>query len=344
MGAGMAAEEAEPCAVEDASAQPMHGELLARVLERDNLQRALKQVRRNKGAPGVDGMTVDELPVHLKDHWLEIRASIVEGRWRPQPVRRVEIPKADGRKRVLGIPTVLDRFIQQAIAQVVQAQWEPHFHPHSYGFRPRRSAHQAVRELQALVREGRDWVVDLDLESFFDRVNHDRLMSRLGRHVDDVQLLRLIRCFLRAGAWVDGHHEAATMGVPQGGPLSPVLANVVLDEMDWELHRRGHRFARYADDCNIAVKSERAGERVMRSVTRWIEDSLRLTVNSRKSAVDRPWNRIPGLHAQPPRQGFEGGRQGDRQTQGSRASRSVQPSRIHAKRSSRHYGSILSPA
>ena len=204
----------------------MHGELLARVLERDNLQRALKQVRRNKGAPGVDGMTVDELPVHLKDHWLEIRASIVEGRWRPQPVRRVEIPKADGRKRVLGIPTVLDRFIQQAIAQVVQAQWEPHFHDHSYGFRPRRSAHQAVRELQAQVRDGRTWVVDLDLESFFDRVNHDRLMSRLGRHVDDVQLLRLIRRFLRAGACVDGHHEAATMGV-----LRPALIDIARSDL-----------------------------------------------------------------------------------------------------------------
>jgi RNA-directed DNA polymerase len=269
----------------------MHGELLARVLERDNLQRALKQVRRNKGAPGIDDMSVDALPEYLKHHWLDIRASIEAGRYRPQPVRRVEIPKPDGRKRTLGIPTVLDRFIQQAIAQVVQAQWEPHFHEHSYGFRPRRSAHQAVRELQAQVRDGRAWVVDLDLESFFDRVNHDRLMNRLSRHVNDVVLLRLIRRFVRAGAWVDGHHEPGTMGVPQGGPLSPVLANVVLDEMDWELHRRGHRFARYADDCNIVVKSERAGQRVMRSVTRWIEDSLRLTVNTRKSAVDRPWKR-----------------------------------------------------
>lgn len=291
MGAGIAAEPAEPGAAGDTNAQPMYGELLGRVLERDNLQRALKQVRRNKGAPGIDGMSVDELPRHLVHHWEAIKADILTGRYRPQPVRRVEIPKPDGRKRMLGIPTVLDRFVQQAIAQIVQEQWEPHFHPDSYGFRPQRSAHQAVRKLQADVKDGHGWVVDLDLESFFDRVNHDRLLHRLRQHVDDRALLRLITAFLKAGAWVDGRREPGVMGVPQGGPLSPVLANVVLDEMDWELHRRGHRFARYADDCNIAVKSERAGQRVMRSVTRWIEDSLRLTVNPRKSAVDRPWNR-----------------------------------------------------
>ena len=287
----MAAERAEPRVADGAAAQPMHGELLGRVLERDNLRRALRQVRRNQGAPGIDGRCVDALPEYLKHHWLDIRASIQSGRYRPQPVRRVEIPKPDGRKRMLGIPTVLDRLIQQAIAQVVQAQWEPHFHPDSYGFRPQRSAHQAVRKLQADVRAGRDWVVDLDLESFFDRVNHDRLMHRLERHVPDRALLRLIGAYLKAGAWVDGQRLASTAGVPQGGPLSPVLANVVLDELDWELNRRGHRFARYADDCNIAVASERAGQRVMRSVTRSIEASLRLTVNARKSAVDRPWNR-----------------------------------------------------
>ena len=291
MDAGMAAEPAEPCVAEPASARPMHGELLARVVERDNLRRALKQVRKNQGAPGVDGMSVDELPAHLKQHWAAIKADLLSGRYRPQPVRRVEIAKPDGRKRMLGIPTVLDRFIQQAIAQIVQAQWEPHFHPDSYGFRPQRSAHQAVRRLQAHVKHGHDWVVDLDLESFFDRVNHDRLVHRLARHVPDRALLRLIVCYLRVGAWVDGQRQPSVMGVPQGGPLSPVLANVVLDEMDWELHRRGHRFARYADDCNIAVGSQRAGQRVMRSVTRWIEESLRLTVNARKSAVDRPWNR-----------------------------------------------------
>ena len=265
--------------------------LLERVLRRANLQRALKQVRQNDGAPGIDGMSVDELPDYLRHHWPEIRAQLVAGRYRPQPVRRVEIPKPDGRKRLLGIPTVLDRFIQQAIAQVVQAQWEPHFHPRSYGFRPQRSAHQAVRQLQADIREERRWVVDLDLEAFFDRVNHDRLVARLRRHVPDRELVRLINRYLKAGVRVGTRIEPTTMGVPQGGPLSPVLANVVLDELDWELDRRGHRFARYADDCNIVVGSERAGVRAMASVTRFIEDSLRLTVNARKSAVDRPWNR-----------------------------------------------------
>lgn len=291
MHAGTAADPAEPRVTEGEAARPMQGPLLQRVLERENLQRALRQVRRNKGAPGIDGMSVDALPGYLKEHWPEIRASIEAGRYRPQPVRRVEIPKPDGRMRQLGIPTVLDRFVQQAIAQVVQAQWEPHFHPHSYGFRPQRSAHQAVRKLQADVREGRGWVVDLDLESFFDRVDHARLLHRLRRHVPDAAVLRLINSFLKAGVWLDGKRQPSAQGVPQGGPLSPVLANVVLDELDWELDRRTHRFARYADDCNIAVASQRAGQRVMHSVTRFIEDSLRLTVNARKSAVDRPWNR-----------------------------------------------------
>jgi group II intron reverse transcriptase/maturase len=264
---------------------------MERVLARANLQRALKQVRSNRGAPGIDGMSVDDLPSYLKEHWPEIRAQLIAGSYLPQPVRRVEIPKPDGRTRPLGIPTVLDRFIQQAIAQVVNEQWEPHFHPCSYGFRPQRSAHQAVRQLQADLRAGYRWVVDLDLEAFFDRVNHDRLMVRLKRHVPDGRLLRLINRYLKAGVRVGSQTQATTMGVPQGGPLSPVLANVVLDELDWELERRGHRFARYADDCNIVVGSQRAGERVMQSVGRFIEDSLRLTVNTRKSAVDRPWNR-----------------------------------------------------
>ena len=265
--------------------------LLAQVLERANLQRALKQVRRNKGAPGIDGMTVDELPEYLKHHWLDIRAQLEAGQYRPQPVKRVEIDKPDGGKRPLGIPTVLDRFIQQAIAQVISAQWEPHFHPHSYGFRPQRSAHQAVRQVQADIRAGYGWVVDMDLQAFFDRVNHDRLMVRLKGRCPDVDLLRLVNRYLKACVSVDGKIEATTMGVPQGGPLSPVLANVVLDELDWELQRRGHRFARYADDANILVKSKRAGERVKASVTRYVSDSLRLTVNPLKSAVDRPWKR-----------------------------------------------------
>jgi group II intron reverse transcriptase/maturase len=265
--------------------------LLAQVLERANLQRALKQVRQNKGAPGIDGMTVDELPDYLRHHWPEIRTQLETGRYRPQPVKRVDIPKPDGKTRPLGIPTVLDRFIQQAMAQVISAQWEPHFHHHSYGFRPHRSAHQAVREVQANIRAGYGWVVDMDLQAFFDRVNHDRLMVRLKSRCPDADLLRLINRFLKAGVVVAGNIEATTMGVPQGGPLSPVLANVVLDEVDWELERRGHRFARYADDCNILVGSRRAGERVMASVTRFITDSLRLTVNPLKSAVDRPMNR-----------------------------------------------------
>ena len=264
---------------------------LAQVLDRDNLRRALKQVRRNQGAPGIDGMTVDELPEYLKQHWPDIRDRLETGHYRPSPVLRVEIPKGDGKTRPLGIPTVLDRFIQQAIAQVVSTHWEPHFHPHSYGFRPGRSAHQAVRHVQATTREGYGWVVDMDLQRFFDRVHHDRLMARLKSRYPDADVLRLINRFLKAGVMVDDKLEATPTGVPQGGPLSPVLANVVLDELDWELDRRGHRLARYADDCNLLVKSKRAGERVMASVTRLVSDSLRLTVNPLKSAVDRPWNR-----------------------------------------------------
>ena len=236
-------------------------------------------------------MTVDELPQYLRDHWLGIRAQLEAGSYCPKPVKRVDIPKSDGETRPLGIPTVLDRFIQQAIAQVISAQWEPHFHRHSYGFRPQRSAHQAVREVQTNIRAGYRWVVDTDVQSFFDQVNHDRLMARLKSRCSDAALLRLINRYLKAGVNVAGTVEATTMGVPQGGPLSPVLANVVLDELDWELDRRGHRFARYADDCNILVRSKRAGERVMASVTRFISESLRLTVNPWKSAVDRPMNR-----------------------------------------------------
>ena len=277
--------------------EPGHAEsiqpqaLLARVLERGNLQRALKQVRRNRGAPGIDGMTVDVLPDYLRHHWPALRAQLLAGTYRPQPVRRVDIPKPDGKTRPLGIPTVLDRFIQQAIAQVISAQWEPHFHPHSYGFRPQRSAHQAVRHVQTSIREGWGWVVDMDVQAFFDRVNHDRLMARLKHRCSDLDLLRLINRYLKAGVRVGENTEATTMGVPQGGPLSPVLANVVLDELDRELERRGHRFSRYADDCNVMVRSRRAGERVMASVSRFISDPRRLTVNPLKSAVDRPAKR-----------------------------------------------------
>ena len=265
--------------------------LMTEVLDSENLKRALAQVRRNKGAPGIDGMTVDEISAHLKANWPAIRAQLVAGTYQPKPVKRVEIPKPDGRKRLLGIPTVTDRFIQQALAQVVQRQWEPHFHPHSYGFRPGRNAHQAMRHAQATIRQGYGWVVDIDLEAFFDRVNHDRLMVRVRQHVDAPDVLRLINRFLKGGVQVEGQKRATTQGVPQGGPLSPVLANVVLDELDWVLERRGQRFARYADDCNIFVKSQRAGERLMQNVTRTLRDSLRLTVNAQKSAVDRPRNR-----------------------------------------------------
>jgi RNA-directed DNA polymerase len=265
--------------------------LLSRVLERGNMQRALKQVRRNKGAPGIDGMTVDDLPDYLRRHWPAIRAQLLSGSYRPRAVRRVEIPKPDGKTRCLGIPTVLDRLIQQAIAQVISTQWEPCFHCHSYGFRPRHSAHQAVAHVQASIRQGWSWVVDMDLQTFFDRVNHDRLMVRLKHRCSDLDLLRLIDRYLKAGVRIGEHTEATTMGVPQGGPLSPVLANVVLDELDWELERRGHRFARYADDCNILVRSQRAGKRVMASVKRFLSDTLRLTVNPLKSAVDRPAKR-----------------------------------------------------
>lgn len=264
---------------------------LEAVLERSNLQRALKQVCQNKGTPGLDGMSVEALKPYLKEHWLRLHAELEAEQYRPQPVRRVEIPKPDGKTRPLGIPTVVDRFIQQAIAQVISADWEPHFHPHSYGFRPSRSAHQAVRYVQTSVREGYSWVVDMDIQAFFDRVNHDRLMARLKSRCQDGRLLRLINRYLKAGVEVEGRIEKRTMGVPQGSPLSPVLANIMLDELDWKLAARGHRFARYADDCNIMVKSKRAGERVMASVSRYISDTLRLTVNPLKSAVDRPANR-----------------------------------------------------
>jgi group II intron reverse transcriptase/maturase len=261
------------------------------VLQKANLQRAMNRVRQNRGAPGIDGMTVDELPDYLRHHWPELRQQLVEGRYRPRSVLRVEIPKSDGKTRPLGIPTVLDRFIQQALAQVMSAQWEPHFHPHSYGFRPGRSAHQAVRYVQESIREGFRWVVDMDLQSFFDMVNHDRLMARLKSRCPDVQVLRLVNRFLKAGVKIGESVEPTLQGVPQGGPLSPLLANVVLDELDWVLEGRGLRFARYADDCNIMVKSERAGKRVMESVTGFVSSKLRLTINQLKSAVDRPWNR-----------------------------------------------------
>lgn len=265
--------------------------LLNRVLERNNLVRALKQVRRNKGAPGIDGMTVDELPDFLSQHWPKIRQQLIEGRYRPKPVKRVEIPKPDGRQRKLGIPTVLDRFIQQAIAQILQTEWDNDFHDNSYGFRPKRNAHQALHYAQDTIRQGHRWVVDCDLEAFFDCVNHDKLMTQLKEKHQDPELLRLINRYLKAGVQIEGATKASIEGVPQGGPLSPILSNIVLNKLDWELESRGHRFVRYADDFVVFVKSQQAGERVMQSLQRYIEGSLRLKVNTQKSAVDRPWKR-----------------------------------------------------
>ena len=259
------------------------------VLRRDNLLRALQRVRSNGGSPGVDGMTVDDLSDHLAHHWEAIRDALRAGTYRPQAVRLVEIPKPSARGvRRLGIPTVLDRLIQQAILQILQPPLDATFSDASFGFRPGRSAHQAVERARGHVRDGFRWVVDLDLEAFFDRVNHDVLMSRLARRIEDRRLLRLIRRYLQAGLLEGGVVTQRVRGTPQGGPLSPLLSNVLLDELDRELERRGHRFVRYADDCNVYVASRRAGERVMASLERFLWQRLRLPVNRQKSAVDRP--------------------------------------------------------
>ncbi len=266
-------------------------QLMEEVCERENCKQALARVKANKGSPGVDGMTVQQLPEHLKQHWPAIREQLWSGTYVPQPVKRVEIPKPDGGVRKLGIPTVLDRFIQQAVMQVLQRRWDRTFSDHSYGFRPGRSAHQAVEAAQQFMAAGYRWVVDLDLEKFFDRVNHDKLMAKIAERVSDKRLLKLIRTFLRAGVMENGLVSPVDEGTPQGGPLSPLLSNIVLDELDRELERRGLRFARYADDSNIYVRSRRAGERVMESITRFITTKLKLKVNQQKSAVARPWER-----------------------------------------------------
>jgi RNA-directed DNA polymerase len=265
--------------------------LMEEVCERDNLKEALRRVKANQGSAGVDGMTVGGISDYLKQHWPAIREQLLNGTYEPKPVRPVEIPKPDGGVRKLGIPTVLDRFIQQAVMQVLQKQWDRTFSDHSYGFRPGRSAHQAVAQAQQYIVEGHGWCVDLDLEKFFDRVNHDKLMGQIAKRVEDKRLLKLIRAFLNAGVMENGLVSPSVEGTPQGGPLSPLLSNVVLDELDRELKRRGHRFVRYADDCNIYVRSERAGQRVMESVTRFITQKLKLKVNEAKSAVARPQER-----------------------------------------------------
>ena len=266
-------------------------QLMEEVCERENLKQALRRVKSNKGSPGIDGMTVAELPGYLKQHWPAIREQVLSGTYQPQPVKRVEIAKPDGGVRKLGIPTVLDRFIQQAVMQVLQSKWDRTFSEHSHGFRPQRSAHQAVTKAQRYIAAGHRWVVDLDLEKFFDRVNHDRLMAAVARRVNDKRMLKLIRAFLESGVMENGLVSPVDEGTPQGGPLSPLLSNLVLDELDRELERRQHRFVRYADDCNIYVASERAGKRVMQSVTSFIQRRLKLKVNGTKSAVARPQER-----------------------------------------------------
>jgi RNA-directed DNA polymerase len=265
--------------------------LMEEVCERENLKEALRRVKANKGSAGVDGMTVGGITDYLKQHWPAIREQLLNGTYKPQPVRRVEIPKPDGGVRKLGIPSVLDRLIQQAVMQVLQRRWDRTFSDHSYGFRPGRSAHQAVAKAQQYIAEGHGWCVDLDLEKFFDRVNHDKLMGQIAKRVEDKRLLKLIRAFLNAGVMENGLVSPSVEGTPQGGPLSPLLSNLVLDELDQELERRGHRFVRYADDSNIYVRSERAGQRVMESITRFITQKLKLKVNEAKSAVARPQKR-----------------------------------------------------
>jgi len=286
------AEGTESLMAKRTAESPAHSEqLMEEVCGRKNCQQALARVKSNKGSAGIDGMTVEQLPVYLKQHWPTVREQLLSGTYKPQAVKRVEIPKPDGGIRQLGIPTVLDRFIQQAVLQVVQRSWDKTFSDHSYGFRPGRSAHQAVAKAQQYIAAGYGWVVDLDLEKFFDRVNHDKLMAKLARRISDKRMLKLIRAFLRAGVMEGGLVSPVDEGTPQGGPLSPLLSNIVLDELDHELERRGHRFVRYADDSNIYVRSQRAGERVMKSVSQFITKKLKLKVNEQKSAVARPSKR-----------------------------------------------------
>jgi RNA-directed DNA polymerase len=273
------------------SSAVLSGPCMEAIVERDNLKEALARVKRNKGAPGIDGMSVEALSAHLKQHWPTIRVQLLDGSYEPQPVRRVEIPKPTGGVRSLGVPTVLDRFIEQAVLQVLQAHWDGTFSASSYGFRPGRSAHQAISAAQEFIASGFRVVVDLDIEKFFDRVNHDILMGLVAKRVADRRILKLIRGFLTCGVLADGLVGPTDEGTPQGGPLSPILSNLMLDLLDKELERRGHRFARYADDCNIYVGSVRAGERVMRSIELFLERRLKLKINKAKSAVAPPSQR-----------------------------------------------------
>jgi group II intron reverse transcriptase/maturase len=282
---------AEVCGATFEQAKSENHELMERVVERSNMRLAYQRVVENKGAAGVDEMPVSELKDWLVVHWPSVKKALLEGRYMPQPVRRVDIPKPNGGVRTLGVPTVVDRLIQQALHQALQPLFEPTFSEGSYGFRPGRGAHQAVRRAQAYIRAGKHWVVDLDLEKFFDRVNHDVLMARVARRVNDARVLKLVRRFLEAGMMREGLCEPRTEGTPQGGPLSPLLSNVLLDDLDRELERRGLAFCRYADDCNIYVGSRAAGERVMSGIRVFLQDVLHLRINAHKSAVARPWER-----------------------------------------------------
>ena len=270
---------------------PEQMQLMERVVERSNMQAALKRVRQNKGAPGLDGMSVEQLGAFLRRHWPKIKERLCEGTYEPEPVKRVQIPKPNGGMRPLGIPIVLDRLIQQALHQVLSPLFDPGFSEHSFGFRPGRNAHKAVLRARDYQREGMRWVVDMDLAQFFNEVNHDMLLARIGRKVKDRRVKMLIRRYLRSGVVLGGVVSVPIKGTPQGGPLSPLLSNIVLDDLDKELESRGHKFCRYADDCNIYVASRRSGERVMESITRFVEQRLKLRVNLEKSAVARPWHR-----------------------------------------------------
>lgn len=270
---------------------PEAQELLEQIVAPENMRKAWKRVKRNKGAPGVDGRTIDETASLLRQYWKEIKERLLDGTYQPKPVQRVEIPKPGGGVRRLGVPTVLDRLIQQAVHQILSPLFEPVFSESSYGFRPRRSAHDAVLKARDFQRGGKRWVVDIDLKSFFDEVDHDILMGRVRRKVKDSRVNRLINLYLKAGVLTGAGEEATEKGTPQGGPLSPLLSNILLDDLDKELERRGHSFCRYADDCNIYVGSRRSGERVLESVSRYVEGKLKLKVNVHKSAVDRPWKR-----------------------------------------------------
>jgi len=282
---------AEGCPWVEGNSNPPTKELLERVVSPENMKLAWKQVRRNNGVAGVDGRGIGEAKVFLRDHWPEIRQALLEEGYQPYPVLRVEIPKPGGGMRPLGIPTVVDRLIQQAICQVLTPIFDPEFSESSYGFRPKRSAHDAVRQAQVHQQDGKQWVIDMDLKQFFDEVDHDILMARLGRKVKDKRLKRLINAYLTAGVMCSEEILPSRKGTPQGGPLSPLLSNILLDDLDKELERRGHSFCRYADDCNIYVHTQQAGERVMRSITRYVEEVLKLKVNREKSAVARPWKR-----------------------------------------------------